>query len=50
MGNVDVRLLLLAFDSPGSEVAGAFNLAERIPGLCGRKPIQAIADGRRRSV
>ncbi|KTT23246.1 S49 family peptidase [Pseudacidovorax intermedius] len=44
MGNADVHAVLLAFDSPGGEVAGAFELAERIQDMRGRKPMRAIAD------
>ena len=44
MGNADVHAVLLAFDSPGGEVAGAFELAERMQDMRGRKPMRAIAD------
>lgn len=44
MGNADVHAVLLAFDSPGGEVAGAFELAERMHDMRGRKPMRAIAD------
>ena len=44
MGNADVHAVLLAFDSPGGEVAGAFELAERMQDMRGRKPVRAIAD------
>ncbi|SIQ00922.1 S49 family peptidase [Pseudacidovorax sp. RU35E] len=44
MGNADVHAVLLAFDSPGGEVAGAFELAERMQDMSGRKPMRAIAD------
>lgn len=45
MANSDVHAVLLNFDSPGGEVQGAFELAERIYALRGQKPMKAIADG-----
>lgn len=41
----DVHAIALVMDSPGGEVAGAFELAERIYAARGRKPIVAVADG-----
>lgn len=43
MADPSVRALLLEIDSPGGEVAGAFQLAEQIHAARGRKPIIAIA-------
>lgn len=43
MADPFVRALLLEIDSPGGEVAGAFQLAEQIHAARGRKPIIAIA-------
>lgn len=45
MANDDVHAVLLSLDSPGGEVQGAFELAERIRDLRGKKPLHAIADG-----
>lgn len=39
-----VRAIVLDIDSPGGEVAGAFQLADRIAAARGRKPIIAVAD------
>lgn len=44
MANPDVHAVLQVFDSPGGEVAGAFEYASRINELRGRKPLVAIAD------
>ena len=41
----DVHAIALVMDSPGGEVSGAFELAERIYAARGRKPIVAVADG-----
>ncbi len=38
-----VKAILLQIDSPGGEVAGAFQLAEQIHAARGRKPIAAVA-------
>lgn len=43
MADPSVRALLLEIDSPGGEVAGAFQLAEQIHAARGRKPILAVA-------
>lgn len=45
LGKSDVHAIALVMDSPGGEVAGAFELAERIYSARGRKPIVAVADG-----
>lgn len=45
MGNPDVHAVLQVFDSPGGEVQGAFEYAERAFAMRGRKPFIAIADG-----
>lgn len=45
MANTDVHAVLLSFDSPGGEVQGAFEFAQRVLDLRGKKPMQAIADG-----
>lgn len=41
----EVRAIALVLDSPGGEVSGAFELADRIYTARGRKPIVAVADG-----
>lgn len=41
----DVHAIALVFDSPGGEVSGAFELAERIYAARGHKPMVAVADG-----
>jgi signal peptide peptidase SppA len=41
----DVHAIALVMDSPGGEVSGAFQLAERIYAARGRKPMVAVADG-----
>lgn len=45
LGKSDVHAIALVMDSPGGEVAGAFELADRIYAARGRKPIVAVADG-----
>ena len=45
LAQADVHAIALVLDSPGGEVSGAFELAERIYGARGRKPIVAVADG-----
>lgn len=45
LGKADVHAIALVMDSPGGEVAGAFELAERIYAARGRKPMVAVADG-----
>lgn len=45
LGKSDVHAIALVMDSPGGEVAGAFELAERIYAARGRKPMVAVADG-----
>ena len=45
LGKADVHAIALVMDSPGGEVAGAFELADRIYAARGRKPIVAVADG-----
>lgn len=45
LGKSDVHAIALVMDSPGGEVSGAFELAERIYAARGRKPIVAVADG-----
>lgn len=44
MANADVHAVLMSFDSPGGEVSGAFEWAERIAAQRGKKPMVAIAD------
>lgn len=39
----NIQSLLLEFDSPGGEVAGAFDLADEIFAMRGRKPMTAVA-------
>lgn len=41
----DVHAVLQVYDSPGGEVAGAFEYSDRIQALRGQKPIWAMADG-----
>ncbi len=41
----DVHAVLQVYDSPGGEVAGAFEYGQRALDLRGRKPMVAIADG-----
>jgi signal peptide peptidase SppA len=45
LAKADVHAIALVMDSPGGEVAGAFELADRIYAARGRKPIVAVADG-----
>lgn len=45
MQDPNAHAVLLAFDSPGGEVQGVFECAERMAALRGRKPMLAIADG-----
>jgi signal peptide peptidase SppA len=45
MDNPDVHAVLQVYDSPGGEAQGAFEFADRVHALRGRKPMIAIADG-----
>ncbi len=45
LGKSDVHAIALVLDSPGGEVSGAFELAERIYAARGAKPMVAVADG-----
>lgn len=45
MDNPDVHAVLRVYDSPGGEVQGAFEHADRMRALLGKKPMIAIADG-----
>lgn len=45
MADGDVNSVVLGFDSPGGEAQGAFELADRLMSLRGRKPMVAVADG-----
>lgn len=45
MGNTDIHAVLQVYDSPGGEVQGAFEYAQRALALRGKKPMIAIADG-----
>lgn len=45
MDNTDVHAVLKVYDSPGGEVAGAFEYAQRMLDMRGKKPMIAIADG-----
>lgn len=45
MNNSDVHAILRVYDSPGGEVQGAFEHAERMAALVGKKPMISIADG-----
>ncbi len=45
LGKSDVHAIALVMDSPGGEVSGAFELAERIYAARGTKPMVAVADG-----
>jgi signal peptide peptidase SppA len=45
MENTDVHAVLRVYDSPGGEVQGAFEHADRMRALIGKKPMVAIADG-----
>lgn len=44
MSHPDVHAVLQVYDSPGGEVAGAFEHAERTMAMRGRKPMIAVAD------
>lgn len=44
MANPDVHAIVQVWDSPGGEVAGAFELAARIRDLRGKKPMIAVLD------
>lgn len=41
----DVHAVLQVYDSPGGEVQGAFEYADRLRAMRGRKPMWAVADG-----
>ncbi|MDR0216742.1 MAG: S49 family peptidase [Comamonas sp.] len=45
LAQTEVHAIALVLDSPGGEVSGAFELADRIYAARGRKPIVAVADG-----
>jgi len=45
MAHPDVHAVLQVYDSPGGEAQGAFEYAQRVFDLRGRKPMHAIADG-----
>jgi len=45
MDNPDVHAILRVYDSPGGEAQGAFEHADRMNQLLGKKPMYAIADG-----
>jgi signal peptide peptidase SppA len=45
MSNPDVHAVLKVYDSPGGEAQGAFEYAQRMMALRGKKPMKAIADG-----
>lgn len=45
MAQPEVHAVLQVYDSPGGEVQGAFEYAERVLALRGSKPLYAIADG-----
>jgi signal peptide peptidase SppA len=45
MENSDVHAILRVYDSPGGEAQGAFEHADRINALLGKKPMVSIADG-----
>lgn len=45
MQNPDVHAVLQVYDSPGGEVQGAFEYAQRVFDMRGMKPLIAIADG-----
>lgn len=44
MNHPDIHAVLQVYDSPGGEVAGAFEYAQRAFALRGKKPMLAIAD------
>jgi signal peptide peptidase SppA len=43
--NPDIHAVLQVWDSPGGEVQGAFEYAQRVFDLRGKKPMYSIADG-----
>jgi signal peptide peptidase SppA len=43
--NPDIHAILKVWDSPGGEVQGAFEYAQRMLDLRGKKPMYSIADG-----
>ncbi len=45
MAHPDVHALALVWDSPGGEVQGAFELADRLLSLRGSKPMISVVDG-----
>jgi ClpP class serine protease len=45
MANPEVHAVLLVYDSPGGEAQGAFEYAQRVHGMRGRKTLWAISDG-----
>ena len=45
MANPEVHAILQVYDSPGGEAQGAFEYAQRVHGMRGRKPLWAISDG-----
>lgn len=45
MDNPDVHAILRVYDTPGGEVQGAFEHAQRLQDMLGKKPMYAIADG-----
>jgi len=45
MSNPDVHAVLQVYDTPGGEAQGAFEYADRVFALRGRKPLVAICDG-----
>lgn len=45
LANPEVHALALVWDSPGGEAQGAFELADRLHALRGRKPMVSIVDG-----
>jgi len=44
MSNPEVHAVLQIFDTPGGEVAGAFEYGDRVRALRGKKPLWAISD------
>ncbi|WP_295852025.1 S49 family peptidase [uncultured Xylophilus sp.] len=45
MDDSEVHAVLQVYDSPGGEAQGAFEYADRVFGLRGKKPLVAICDG-----
>lgn len=45
MAQADVHAVLSVYDTPGGEVQGAFEYAQRVFGFRGKKPMYSIADG-----